>query len=222
MFYNTIENKKKAIFTTIDENRKISYNQLKRIICDEKEVMSERPFRELLKEMVAEKLILRVPEGTQNVFYYAGNEFFEAEKNVETHIEKHLYIIDEKFQKLEKHYKKLDAINQAASIAAFCLLLFYLKYKIAIVEQVAHNSKIRKLSQQLNDYGVKILDFVQTKSSEPFKIFDLVDSMFASHAQTIINSMDEVLTDKINNKNQQQNQRESHNPCLLFTSNEVS
>ncbi|MCH8170742.1 MAG: hypothetical protein IIB07_06380 [Bacteroidetes bacterium] len=76
-----IELREKQICKVLEKFTRIRYNHLKRVVVEEKELMSERPFRETLKQVVEKGLVKKFEIDKQHVEYTVQFDDIEYEKD---------------------------------------------------------------------------------------------------------------------------------------------
>ena len=79
-YLNKIE---KEIHKVIHEKGRIRWTQLKKIICDDKKICSERIFREKLNGMVERNLVFKLELGKTNVVYSTESSLMKSSKLID-------------------------------------------------------------------------------------------------------------------------------------------
>ena len=75
-----IELREKQICKLLEKYTRIRYNHLKRVVVEEKKLMSERTFRETLKQIVVKKLVKKIKIEKQHVEYTVHFDDIKYEK----------------------------------------------------------------------------------------------------------------------------------------------
>jgi len=150
-----MDKKEKAIYNEIRKNLRIRWSELKRIIVDEKKLISERPFREILNDLVERKIVYKDEVERGRTEYYVDKDFEDIEKRVIQVFKTEL----PEFRNAIKHIKKYRYKIPDDALAAYFVMLWklsnHLDFKAVILSGLTKNEKIidieglKKLKQDL-------------------------------------------------------------------------
>ena len=141
----------KAIYKVLEGYTRIRFNRLKRVVVEEKGLMSDRPFRETLKQMVANGLVKKIKIEKQHVEYTIKFDDLEYEqKSIDdyqvlfTEYEK---ILDKFIEKREKKSK----IGQADFIITFLKSIYMIEFWFKEFAYARKNPEIGSLRIKFQD-----------------------------------------------------------------------
>ncbi len=135
----------KAIYKEIEKNRKIRWADLKRTIVDDEERISERVFRETLKDMVKRKLVYRREISRQNVEYYVDVDVVELENNAKQFFEFHFPEFKSLINHIEKNRSKIPLVDLAGYVAVLWQVATHFEYKGALLTHLTNTDRLAKL-----------------------------------------------------------------------------
>lgn len=165
----------RRIYNEIRKNLRIRWSDLRRIIVDEKQLISERPFREILNDLVERKLVFKDEVEKGHTEYYVDKDFENIEKDFRSALKKQI----PEFRKTIKHIKKFrDKIPKDVLAGHFTLLWKlsnHLDFKVMIVSLLTKNSKIADIDE-LQKIKMDLIDLISKSNLEYtldlFKISD--------------------------------------------------
>ena len=172
----------KVIYQVLIDYRKLGYNELERIIVKEKQVMSQRTFRERLHKLVEMQLVIRDPDEISNrVWYSVHKDSIETEKQVVKNTKLKVNELQKMLRMLGHDYKKLPTIEKAISMIIFFRLLYAVEYNLYyyFLSQYYKNSQLRKLKQQLDEIRHQLFHLSMTgKKEERDNVHELMSKSF--------------------------------------------
>ena len=168
----------KAIYKEIEKNRKIRWADLKRTIVDDEERISERVFRETLKDMVKRKLVYRREISRQNVEYYVDVDVVELENNAKQFFEFHFPEFKSLINHIEKNRSKIPLVDLAGYVAVLWQVATHFEYKGALLTHLTNTDRLAKLKgwQEIKPKLLKLI--VLTKNLDKrLQLMDLSDAI---------------------------------------------
>lgn len=184
----------KEIFAVINEKGKIRYNELKRIIVEEKKIVSERPFREALNRLVGNRAVFRIQLDKQNVIYTADPKLYRIEKNMEAYHEAILSGYERDLDKLKEKINKLSDVEKADLLISFTKSISFLHFLFEHVDSVT--SVMRK---RLGKLELASHQMLKNYESDVNKRNLIGRMLFSEHASTAMEfesklyTIDEIL-----------------------------
>ena len=132
----------KIIYSEIRKNIRIRWSDLKRIIVEEKELISERPFREMLNGLVSNKIVYKDEITKGHTEYYIDKEFKDIEKKFKETLKKEI----PKFRKSIKHIKKFRNKISDEDLAGYFTIMWktsnHLDFKAFAVSYLTNNTRV--------------------------------------------------------------------------------
>jgi hypothetical protein len=127
-----IANRKTRIMNIIERRQSIGFNELKRVVCEEQKIISERPFRELLKELVEAKLVVREPQkDSQSVLYSIGGKTFDS-AYAQRRLREHNDILQKKIEDIKQIFTHMSSAEQSHLVYSISPLIEKFRMEAAI------------------------------------------------------------------------------------------
>lgn len=148
-----MDNHEKAILSVIVKKGKVRYNELKKIIVDELNVVSDRPFREKLNQLVKNRTVFRIVIDKQNVIYTADPKLSQIEKSMTVYHEAILSGYEEGIDNLKKKINDLsDDVEKADLLILFIKSISLLHFLFSHVDNVTSimRKRLEKLESSIN------------------------------------------------------------------------
>jgi len=162
----------KAIYNEIRNNLRIRWSDLRRSIVDEKKLISERPFREILNELVDKKIVYRDEVERGHTEYYVDKDFEDIEKRITQAYKKEL----PEFRAGIKHIKKFRKQLPDDVFASYFVLLWklsnHLDFKASILAGLTKNERIIDV-EGLQKLKLDLIDLISNSNLE--KTFDMLN-----------------------------------------------
>ena len=156
----------KTIYNEIKKHGKIRWGQLRKIIVDERKIVSERPFRETLNNMVENKIVLRDEIDKQNVEYYVDVDIVELEEKSHEFFETILPEIKKLILHIKKNRSKIDSVTLAGYVATLWLVISNFEYKGEVLSFLTNTSRV-SMREECDDIRVELFKLIlQTKKQE--------------------------------------------------------
>lgn len=108
-----MDKRQKDIYKILEKYTSIRFNRLKKIIVDEKGLMSERPYRETLSQMVQDGIVLRIEHSRYDVEYSVDFKSYEYEKQGIKYFEEVFIMFDKELDKFWDKRQKLTKLEQS-------------------------------------------------------------------------------------------------------------
>lgn len=187
----------KAIYIEIKKHGKIRWRQLRNIIVDEKEVISERPFRETLNNMVENKIVHRDEIDKQNVEYYVDVDIVELEENSHEFFEIVLPEIKKLISHIKKNRSKIDSVTMAGYIATLWQVISHFEYKGEVLSFMTNTNRISR-REECDEIRVELFKLIlQTKNpNDRLELMSLSDDMLNVGTNQIFLKIREDLNSK--------------------------
>ena len=168
----------KSIYKEIKNVRKIRWADLKRIIVDEKALISERVFRESLNEMVDMKIVHRREISRQNVEYYVDVNIVKLENQAKQFFEINFPELKRLINHIEKNQSKIPIVDLAGYIAILWQVASHFEYKGAILSYITNTDRLTKL-KGWKEIKPKLLKLVISIKNidERLELIDLSDAI---------------------------------------------
>lgn len=174
--YSIIMDKnEKAIYNEIRKNLRIRWSELKSIIVEEKKLISERPFREILNDLVERKIVYRDEVERGHTEYYVDKDFEDIEKRVIQVFKTEL----PKFRNGIKHIKKYRNKIPDDVLAAYFVMLWklsnHLDFKAVILVLLTKNEKIIDI-EELKKLKLDLINLIsKTNIDKTLNLINLAD-----------------------------------------------
>jgi hypothetical protein len=162
-----VQGKKLRIVTEIERNGgRVSFNQLKRIVCEREAIMSERTFRIYLRQLLQEKQISRTHDKSSQKVYYSKRKETQSDflEICESQMKDESEILRSRLEELRKCLPSVSHIEQA-NLLAFFLRLAVLAESNAQLTSILY--KKNKYVQKINVIVKDFFEFVKGELSEP-------------------------------------------------------
>lgn len=132
----------KIIYSEIQKNIRIRWSVLKRIIVEDKQLISERPFREILNGLVSNKIVYKDEIAKGHTEYYVDKEFEDIEKKFQETLKEEI----PKFRKSIKHIKEFRNKISDEDLAGYFTIMWktsnHLDFKALVVSYLTNNTKV--------------------------------------------------------------------------------
>ena len=162
----------KAIYNEIRNNLRIRWLELKSIIVDEKKLISERPFREILNDLVDRKIVYKDEVERGHTEYYVDKDLEDIEKRIIQVFKIELA----EFRVSIKHIKKFRKKLPDDVLASYFVMLWkfsnHLDFKATILTGLTKNEKIIDV-EGLQKLKLDLIDLISHSKLE--KTFDMLN-----------------------------------------------
>lgn len=151
----------KEIHKVIHEKGRIRWTQLKKIICDNKKICSERIFREKLNGMVERNLVFKLELGKTNVVYSTESSLEKSEKS---RISYFYIFLKASFKNLEAFEKKMDKMSDTEKsdiLVSFLKIILLLEWGFNETLRLTANPKIKDQVSMLDEIKSRITKLVE-------------------------------------------------------------
>lgn len=163
----------KVIYSEIRKNIRIRWSDLKRIIVEEKELISERPFREMLNDLVSNKIVYKDEIAKGHTEYYIDKEFKDIEKKFQETLKEEI----PKFRKSIKHIKEFRDKISDEDLAGYFTIMWktsnHLDFKAFAVSYLTNNTKVVDVTG-LQKIKEDLVDLITIKNN-PEKTINLLN-----------------------------------------------
>ncbi|MDE1878744.1 MAG: hypothetical protein KGI07_09565 [Thaumarchaeota archaeon] len=149
--------------------------------------------------MVSQGRVFQSTEGKQNVYYYPNKSVFDLERDLESRIDYHISLLQQKFEKLKEQYDKLSQDKQVTAFSSLSTLLFCLEMKMSLIDYGISSTnfvrhKIGEQYNQVNRLSDDIMNFI-TAQPEHLKILNNADTRFGLLALELEKEFDLLLSE---------------------------
>jgi len=162
----------KAIYNEIRNNLRIRWSDLRRSIVDEKKLISERPFREILNELVDKKIVYRDEVERGHTEYYVDKDFEDIEKRIVQAFKKELPEFKAGIKHIKKQRNKIPDDVLATYFVMLWKLSNHLDFKASILAGLTKNEKIIDV-EGLKKLKLDLIDLISNSNLE--KTFDMLN-----------------------------------------------
>jgi len=168
----------KVIYNEIKRHRKIRWGQLKKIIVNERKIISERPFRETLNNMVENKIVLRDEIDKQNVEYYVDVDIIKLEENAHEFFENILPEIKKLIFHIKKNRSKIDFVTLAGYVATLWHVISHFEYKGEVLSFLTNTDRVSR-REECDEIRIELfkLIFKTKKQDEGIELMGLSDEI---------------------------------------------
>ena len=173
----TIENK---IYKEITKQGKIRWRKLRNIIVNEKNITSDRIFRETLNNMVEKKRVFKIEIAKQNVVYTTDSEFLDEEKNTIEAVDLLLPDYEENFKEFKKRLQKSSDYEKASIIIILMRMLSQIDWMLQVHSHNLKTKTVKNNEKRLNDYKNDLLSWINEYSINNSKVRYLVSNLIKS------------------------------------------
>ena len=165
----------KAIYNEIHDNLRIRWSDLKRIIVDEQKLISERPFREILNDLVDRKIVYKDEVERGHTEYYVDKDLEDIEKRIIQVFKIELA----EFRVSIKHIKKFRKKLPDDVLASYFVMLWkfsnHLDFKATILAGLTKNVKIIDV-EGLQKLKLDLINLIShSKLKKTFDMLNLAD-----------------------------------------------
>lgn len=168
----------KAIYTEIRNSLRIRWSDLRRIIVEEKKLISERPFREILNDLVDRKIVYKDDVERGHTEYYVDKDLKDIEKRVIQTFKKELPEFRDGIKHIKKYRKKLSEDVLASYFVMLWKLSNHLDFKATILAGLTKNERIID-TDGLQKLKLDLIDLISNSSLEKtFEMLNLADVYF--------------------------------------------
>ena len=168
----------KIIYNEIQKNIRIRWSDLKRIIVEEKQLISERPFREILNELVNKKIVYRDEVEKGHTEYYVDKDLKDIEKRITKAFKKELPEFSEGIKHIKKYRNKISNDVLASYFVMLWKLSNHLDFKATILAGLTKNERIIDI-EGLQKLKLDLIDLISNSSLEKtFEMLNLADVYF--------------------------------------------
>ncbi len=162
----------KAIYNEIRNNLRIRWSDLRRSIVDEKKLISERPFREILNELVDKKIVYRDEIERGHTEYYVDKDFEDIEKRIVQAFKKELPEFKAGIKHIKKQRNKIPDDVLATYFVMLWKLSNHLDFKASILAGLTKNEKIIDV-EGLRKLKLALIDLISNSNLE--KTLDMLN-----------------------------------------------
>lgn len=155
------------IYTELDKHDRLNHNELKRIVVDQEELMSSRPFEETLKQMWGSGVISRVPEeeGRRLVWYSTKIELMKTENKIVKYHDEKIKDLEKQYMFFKNQFKNLTTVEKANGLALLFQLVYIIKHNLRYyyLPWFSKNTKLKKQQKQLEEIEHQLFHLMDTK-----------------------------------------------------------
>jgi len=157
-YLNKIE---KEIHKVIHEKGRIRWTQLKKIICENKKICSERIFREKLNGMVERNLVFRLEFGKTNVVYSTESNLEKSEKSRISYFYIFLKASLKNLEAFERKKDKMSDTEKSDTLVSFLKIILLLEWGFNETLRLTANPKIKDQVSMLDEIKSRITKLVE-------------------------------------------------------------
>ena len=162
----------KAIYNVIRNNLRIRWSDLRRTIVEEKKLISDRPFREILNDLVDRKIVYKDKVGIGHTEYYVDKDFKDIEKRIIQAFKKELPEFRDGIKHIKKFRKKLPDDVLASYFVMLWKLSNHLDFKASILAGLTKNERIIDI-EGLKKLKLDLIDLISNPNLE--KTLDMLN-----------------------------------------------
>ena len=176
----------KAIYNEIRNNLRIRWSDLRRSIVDEKKLISDRPFREILNDLVDRKIVYRDEVERGHTEYYVDKDFEDIEKRITQAFKKELPEFRASIKHIKKFRKKLPDDVLASYFVMLWKLSNHLEFKATILIGLTKNERIIDI-EELQKLKFNLIDLISHANLEKtLDMLNLTDVYFQYETDEMI------------------------------------
>jgi len=183
----TIENE---IHKEITKQGKIRWRKLRNIIVNEKNITSDRIFRETLNNMVEKKRVFKIEIAKQNVVYTTDSEFLDEEKNTIETVDLLLPGYEENFKEFKKRLQKSSDYEKASIIIILMRMLSQIDWMLQVHSHNLKTETVKYNEKKIIDYKNDLVSWIDKYSIDNTKprylVSNLIKSEFSRTAKDFI------------------------------------
>ncbi|MBS3925134.1 MAG: hypothetical protein KGZ34_00350 [Nitrosarchaeum sp.] len=172
MQYGTIRNQARDEINTVLKNTdSIRYGELERIIVIDKKVCSERIFREILDELVQNKIVIKHVIARNNTIYTINSKITTmSDEQVEEFIETMENIKIGTTGILKTISSDADDSTKVEEVMKFLHWISIYEMQSMMVSRVSGKRKLTTMTKQITKYKKQVLDSLSDKGSSSFDL----------------------------------------------------
>jgi len=183
-----MEKRQKQIHKVLEKYIKIRFNELKKIIVDDMDLMSEKTFRENLAQMVEDGIVKRIEIEKQHVEYTIKFDLLEYETEGIEYFDKLLSKYDAVLMSLIDKREKMSKIDQADSIVSFLKSLYLTEFRFNDFIYARTNPKVKSLKikfQNIKDLSESVAHDAG-EDNPKLDIADITDRLIVTGATSLL------------------------------------
>lgn len=192
-----IEPREKQICKVLEKYTRIRYNHLKRVVVEEKALMSERPFREALKQAVEKGLVKKFEIDKQHVEYTVQFDDIEYEKDAIEYFTEIFLEYEKILDNFTEKGRKKSKVDQADFIVTFLKSVYLIEFRFKDFAFARKNPKIKSLKiqlQNIKDLAEAIATYDEEDEYMPnSNIFEIVNNMMMSESLETLDDLNQNL-----------------------------
>lgn len=170
-----MEEIERKIYNEIRKNLKIRWSDLKRIIVDERKLISERPFREILNDLVERKLVFKNEVEKGHTEYYVDKDFDNIERNFRNNLKKEIPAFRNGIKHIKKFRDKIPKEDLAGYFTLMWKISNHLDFKVIILSILTKQSKMTDI-EELQKIKMDLIDLISKTNLEyTLDLFKLSD-----------------------------------------------
>ena len=156
-----MDTKEKEIHKAIHRSSRIRWTQLKKIIVDEKQICSERIFREKLNKMVEQNLVFRLEFGRANVVYSTKSGIEKTERSRINYFYIFLKASLQNLQSFEKKMDKMSDTDKSDLIVSLLKVILLVEWGFKEALHLTKNPRIKDQISMINEIKSRITMLVE-------------------------------------------------------------
>lgn len=191
--------KQKAVYKVLKEYPTLKFNQLKRIVVKKEGLMSERPFRQALQELVKEGIVLRIENSRYDVWYTIDFETNKYENDGIKYFEDLFDNYDKIYNEYHDKRAKMTKTEQVEFLINFIKMLHltrirFEQFYLDVGKQVKFHSLKVKLVDLIEISEATVYDDGEGMNDEHYNIAKDSDKFLHSEHHKILSDLREILT----------------------------
>ncbi|MBS3926442.1 MAG: hypothetical protein KGZ34_07135 [Nitrosarchaeum sp.] len=191
-----MDKREKQIYKVLEKYTRVRFNRLKKIIVEEKELMSERPFRVTLKQLVENGLVKKIEIDKQHVEYTVDFNDIEYENETVDFFEKLISNYNKTLDDFIEKREKMSKIEQANIITTLLKSVYFTGFWFKEFAHARNNPKVRSLKvdfQNVQDLAESISVDEGRDVSENLNIYETVNKVMMSESFGMLNEINSNL-----------------------------
>jgi hypothetical protein len=155
--------------------------------------MTDHAFRETLKQLIQDRLIVEIPSGRQQKYYSVETERLSAEQNLEKLLDQHISEIDKRFKAIQKKYSLLSYSEKSNLVENLLKIISFDTLKFVLIDTVKDNFTIQDKINQLQDYKSKLSDFILSSEEYSLNLPKYMYSILSDESNKASSEFDRIL-----------------------------
>ena len=186
----------KTITEEIRKHRRIRWSDLKSIIVDELKIISERPFRETLNELVKKGVVFKQEFSNKTTEYSVERDIINMENNIKMALDTRIPELKRFITEIEKNRSKIPITDLAGYIVGLWGIVNHFEYSGEVVGIVTNTERTSR-RKECEEVRIQIIEMIMnSKPDDMLQLFDMTSQLFYYGAEEALRLIHQDLAEK--------------------------